>query len=122
MTNFFGLRDWVGRTRRARGRFPRLPPSGTATFAETTEVRKKTEITVETDEVLVVRRARIYQGWCGECGRVVDMVDMPDARAVAGISERNAAMRAASWHVSDGSALVCMESLLKSIGHDDRQK
>jgi hypothetical protein len=94
---------------------------GTTPFGEKAEVRKRTEITVETDEVLVVRRARIYQGWCGECGRVVEMVDIPDARAVAGISDRDVTMRSASWHVSEGSELVCMESLLRSIGHDDRQ-
>ena len=80
------------------------------------EVRKRTEITVETSEVMVLRRTRVYRAWCAECGREVDMVGVPDARAIAGVREEDPA-RPAKWHVYEEpeGALVCMDSLLKSI-------
>jgi len=80
---------------------------------------KRTEITVETNEIVVVRRARFFRGWCAECGCEVDLVAMPDARAVAGISGQNSEVTPVQqWHVCEGQdsgALVCLESLLKSV-------
>jgi hypothetical protein len=79
------------------------------------EVRKRTEITVETNEVLMLRRARVYRALCLECGREVDMVSLLDAGAIAGLATDSA--RPANWHVftDRGGSLVCMESVLKSI-------
>lgn len=82
------------------------------------ELRKTTEITVETDEVLVVRRARVYRAWCGECGQEVDMVGMGDAQALTEHSKKGIGQgRERDWHVgmSGEMALVCMPSLLKSL-------
>ena len=82
------------------------------------EVRKRTEITVETDEVLVVRRARVYRAWCAECGQEVDMVMMDDAHALVGRLRKGIVEgRDREWHIgaSGETALVCMQSLLKSI-------
>ena len=78
------------------------------------EVRKRTEITVETNEVLMVRRARVYRAWCPECGREVEMVSLFDARTIAGLTM--GAARPSRWHVCPdlGAPLVCMESILKS--------
>ena len=78
-------------------------------------LHKRTEITVETNEIVVVRRARFFRAWCAECGREVDMVGLSDARAVAGTGE---AVQGKQWHVCEGqnqTALVCLDSLLKSI-------
>ena len=80
------------------------------------EIRKRKEITVETDEVLVVRRLRIYHAWCYECQRQVDMVQMTDAYTVAGISEDlSASSQPTGWHVSREKelSLVCLDSVLK---------
>lgn len=79
------------------------------------EVRKRTEITVETNEVLTIRRARVYRVWCGECGREVDMLGLLDARVIGGLP--GDVECPAKWHVQEeqGHALVCMESILKSI-------
>lgn len=82
------------------------------------EVRKRTEITVETDEVLVVRRARVYRAWCAECRREVDMVKMDDAQALAGRSKKgNGQVQTRKWHVGAGGelALVCMPSIFTSL-------
>jgi hypothetical protein len=42
---------------------------------------KRTEITVETDRVLIVRRRRALRVWCPECGREVDMAAPVEAEA-----------------------------------------
>ena len=78
---------------------------------------KRTEITVETNEVLMVRRARVYRGWCPVCAREVDMVGIPDARAMAGMPEEGAmSSKSAKWHVLEQeSGLVCLESVLKAM-------
>jgi len=79
------------------------------------EVRKRTEITVETNEVLMVRRARVYRAWCMECGCEADMVSLLEARMIAGLPLN--LVRPAKWHIytDSGGALVCMQSFLKSI-------
>jgi hypothetical protein len=81
------------------------------------EAHKRTEITIEKNEVLVVRRTQISRGWCPECGREVEMVGMPDANAIVGMSGSGDTSRSLRWHIcgDPGSALVCLESLLKSI-------
>ena len=82
------------------------------------EVHRRTEITVEKEEVLVVKRARIYRAWCRGCGCEVDMVGITDALAVAGMAGQAGELSTSpSWHVfRDGiGELVCLESLLKSM-------
>ena len=37
---------------------------------------RRTEITVETDRVLIIRKSNSTRVWCAECGREVDMVDL----------------------------------------------
>ena len=84
---------------------------------------KRTEITVETDRIWIIRKSRTRRGWCVECGREVDMVGLKEAGALlrkdtppltqpvlpgCGDNRR--------WHWSqadDGSPLVCLESLLR---------
>lgn len=82
-------------------------------------VHKRTEITIETDRVLIIRRRRSIRAWCPECGREVDMVDRQEAEDLTGISGHAIRERAQApgWHLSDGEdgiGLVCLESLLKS--------
>jgi hypothetical protein len=83
-------------------------------------VHKRTEVTVETDRVLIIRRRRALRAWCQECGCEVDMVDLREAGALPGMSERGLrdGAEAHRWHVyegQDGIGLVCLESLLKSM-------
>lgn len=83
-------------------------------------VHKRTEITVETDRVLIIRRRRTLRAWCQECGRDVDMVDLGEAGTLTGMSGRGLRDDAedSGWHVyegQDGIGLVCLESLLKSL-------
>jgi len=81
---------------------------------------KRTEITIETDQILIIRRRRALLVWCQQCGSQVDMVDLGEAEALTGVSGRvlRGCAEAGKWHVQEGQnggPLVCLESLLKSM-------
>ena len=83
------------------------------------EAHRRTEITVETDLILVIRKCRTQPSWCPECGREVDVVSLGEARTLTGVTPQtlHECAEAGRWHVSqgaDGGLLVCLESLLKS--------
>jgi len=76
------------------------------------------EVTVETDQVLIIRRRRSTRGWCRECAREVEIVSLDDASTIAGINgpmlHDGVAQR---WHFSDSEEQwVCLESLLTPGG------
>jgi|HubBroStandDraft_6_1064221.scaffolds.fasta_scaffold3422047_1 hypothetical protein len=76
---------------------------------------KRTEMTIETDRVLIIRRRRVLRAWCQECGREVDMVDPREAEAITGITG-SGLHNCAQWHIAqsqDGAGLICLDSLLK---------
>ncbi len=81
---------------------------------------KRTEITVETDRVLIIRRSRSIRGWCPACSCEVDMVGLREAEAVTGLTGQalRDCGRTGRWHVAqgpDGGWLICLESLRKSM-------
>jgi hypothetical protein len=83
-------------------------------------VHKRTEVTVETDRVLIIRRRHSTRVWCGECAREVDMVGLADASVLTGITQQGMrhGAQARKWHFSegqDGTPLICLESLLQSL-------
>ena len=90
---------------------------------------KRTEITVETDRVWIIRKSHSTRGWCAECGREVDMVGLKEADALLGMTQPRLSQPLSTqpmlpgcgdrrgWHWSqaaDGSSLVCVESVLGS--------
>jgi hypothetical protein len=80
---------------------------------------RRTEITVETDQVLIIRRMRTIRAWCEDCGCEVDMADLAEAEAITGMLGHalRGYAQANHWHLSEGqdrTGLVCLESLLKS--------
>ncbi|HEX8815717.1 MAG TPA: hypothetical protein VF753_09470 [Terriglobales bacterium] len=90
----------------------------------TTEGYKRTEITVETDQILVLRKSRTSRNWCAECGREVEMVTVNNAGVLTGGNAQTPKLQAVlpggrddrGWHWSqdaDGTPLICLESLLK---------
>jgi hypothetical protein len=86
--------------------------------AETTH--RKTEVTVETDRILIIRRQNVIRGWCQDCAGEADWVSLEEAGAIAGTSP--ATLRdhpqSQAWHfceAPDGALLVCLASLLKSM-------
>jgi hypothetical protein len=86
----------------------------------TETTRRKTEVTVETDRVLIIRRRLSKRGWCRECGCEVDMVELAEVQALTNKSrlEIEDGSLSQGWHISEdtnGVPLVCLESLLKSL-------
>jgi hypothetical protein len=86
-------------------------------------VHKTTEITVETDQVWVLRKSRARRGWCATCGHEVDMVTLADAGTLLGWDTHTPKLQPElsgggidrGWHWSeaaDGTPLICLESLL----------
>ena len=80
---------------------------------------KTTEITVETDELFVIkRRDRSAYGRCGACGARVQMVTLAEAASIARVSELVICgqIRARFLHATatlNGQVLICLNSLLK---------
>ena len=80
---------------------------------------KTTEITVETDELFVIkRRDRSSHGWCEACGARVQMVTLAEAASIARVSElvicgQINARFLHSTETPDGRVLICLNSLLK---------
>jgi hypothetical protein len=82
--------------------------------------RKRTEITIETDHILVIRRRRSTRFWCAECGREVDVIGWQEAWAFVGKEPPTATSGPLpdGWHLCTGQAgelLVCVESLLRAL-------
>ena len=82
-------------------------------------VHKKTRITVESEQVLIIRRRGCTRHWCWECGREVDAVDLAQAGALTRVHplQLRDCARNQGWHLiqaAEGLSLVCVESLLKS--------
>ena len=45
-------------------------------------VHRRTEITVETERVLIIRQHRSVRAWCQECGCQVEIVSQGEAEAL----------------------------------------
>lgn len=75
--------------------------------------RKKTEqITVETDQVVVIRRQRVTRAWCGECRDDADFIPFEEINRVIDAGITSVAGR--SLHLSkapNGAIVVCTKSL-----------
>lgn len=84
-------------------------------------LRKKTQITVETDRIWVIGRQSSVRAWCPQCEREVDMVGLAEAHLLTGISKealRGGGVERREWHATeaaDGAVSICLESLLKSL-------
>lgn len=87
--------------------------------------RRRTEIVVELDEVIVIRgRQAIAFAWCAECGEQVQMLTPDHAATIGGVSPRviYRCIEARRIHFSEtgeGRLLVCQRSLAKLIERGD---
>ena len=84
-------------------------------------MKRTTRITIETEQVLIIRGANSSRAWCMRCGAEVDTVAM-SAEGVLAETDRDTLQR---WvetdqlHLSrapDQSVRVCLRSLLKLAG------
>ncbi len=89
--------------------------------------KRKIEITVETHQMVVIRRNRkSIQAWCNECGEEVEMIRPEEAAALPGTSSRIVFqwIEDARVHFSEtpeGSLLICINSLLNRQQKGDFQ-
>jgi|HubBroStandDraft_6_1064221.scaffolds.fasta_scaffold07358_7 hypothetical protein len=88
-------------------------------LVEIMTIHKRTEITVQTDRILIMRRRRSKRVWCEKCGCEVDVVSFDGSGTLAGNPHPMSAtgMVPDRWHVchNDGEQWVCLESLLSSL-------
>jgi hypothetical protein len=80
--------------------------------------RKTTEITVQTDRILVIRRRRPFRAWCYECGCETDMLTIDEVGSMTSAGLPPSLDAQPGWHLSqaeDGTGLVCLDSFLKSL-------
>ena len=78
-------------------------------------MRTRTEITVERDTWVVVKRSR-KTAWCRDCSRQVEMLSIDDAAILARVNSRTIFCWAESGVVHstetpDGLLLICPNSL-----------
>jgi len=81
---------------------------------------RRTEITTQTDRILIIRQRSVIRAWCDECACEVEMVSLEDPGAITGtpLSLLRDGSESQTWHFCegpDGSRLVCLESLVKSL-------
>ena len=77
-------------------------------------MKTRTEITVETDRWVVVKRHR-RTAWCNTCSRQVEMLTIDDAAIFAGVNSRTIFRWAESGAVhssetAEGLLLICLHS------------
>ena len=78
--------------------------------------RRRTEITIETERVLVFSRPSRLVAWCDGCGAQAEMVTADEAALIAGVSSRTVYrwVEAGRLHFAEperGALLVCLKSL-----------
>jgi excisionase family DNA binding protein len=79
--------------------------------------KRRTEITIETERVVIVRRRLTVRVWCRSCDRQVTMVTVDEAARMAGVSSRTIYrwVEADQLHfneTAEGRLLICTDSLL----------
>jgi hypothetical protein len=84
-------------------------------------VQKTTRITVETESLIIIRRAKVRFSICPVCGAEVEIIALDDgsfaepATAVQ-VREWLAAGRLHRWQTADGQTRICVPSLLHCFG------
>ena len=87
-------------------------------------LHKKTQITIETDQVLIIRRQCVGKAWCRVCEQEVDVVRTDQARGLLGSATDAAGQPTRRWHFcqdAEGSALICLNSLMHWSGDHERK-
>jgi hypothetical protein len=85
---------------------------------------KTTRITVETETLMIIRRAKVALAWCPECSTEVEVI-MLDGGSLAEpltaeqIREWIGTGRLHFWQTADGPAQICVTSLLHCLELED---
>ena len=79
---------------------------------------RRTEITVETYEVLILKgHGSLSRSWCASCGKQVAIISLDDAcNSGLSVEEVQRQVEAGRIHLvepSGGSSLICLNSLVR---------
>jgi hypothetical protein len=79
---------------------------------------KTTWITVETEKLMIVRRARAVLAWCPDCRAEVDVIrldndDLGQPATATQLNEWLGTGKAHFWRPANGPAQICVTSLLR---------
>ncbi len=82
---------------------------------------KTTRITVETETLIIVRRAKATFAWCPDCRAEVDVITLDqdsliESATAAQIHEWHSTGKLHLWQPAHGLARICVTSLLQCIG------
>jgi hypothetical protein len=83
--------------------------------------RKRTEITVETHEVLIIRKGDpSVRAWCSDCNAEARMIPLDEAVGLAGVSISGILQMAAAGEVhwlqaGTCTPLICLRSLVERL-------
>lgn len=85
---------------------------------EHTVMPKTTRITLETETLLVIRRAKAVSAWCPGCLAEVDVVtldndSLAEPSIAVQIQERLSTNKLHSWQTANGSTQICLTSLFR---------
>ncbi len=85
---------------------------------------RTTRITVETETITIVRRARVDLGWCPHCGCEADVIcvgesGLIDPATAVQIDRWRRTNQLHLWQSSDGPMQICVKSLMRCIEDDD---
>ena len=88
---------------------------------------KQTHITIETDSLLILKGGVSLRAWCGHCGAEADFIPIAGVGIVSNLAapEIRAWMESEDLHeavAADGSPLICFNSLLKLLPHNQTQR
>jgi hypothetical protein len=89
--------------------------------------RKRTEISVETEEFIIRRGGDVARGWCSCCGASVLVADIEGAARVANVALRVVTLGVESgqvhhWESAGGRWMLCLSSLLRWIDSNPTQE
>jgi hypothetical protein len=82
---------------------------------------KTTRITVETETLMIVRRAKATLSWCPYCRAEVDVItldtdSLAEPNTAAQIHEWHSTGKLHLWQPVNGPAQICVTSLLQCFG------
>jgi hypothetical protein len=82
---------------------------------------KTTRITVETETLIVVRRAKATLAWCRDCRAQVDVItldndSLAEPTIAAQIHDWQGTGKLHLWRPANGTTQICVTSLLQCVG------
>jgi hypothetical protein len=90
------------------------------------QARRTTRITVETETMLVIRRAKAVLAWCPGCHAEVDVITLDndtlaEPATAAQIQEWLGTSKLHFWQTADGPAQICLTSLFRCFAFEEAQ-